>query len=296
MQKAMRNFVCVFLILALNGCLSNESQNKVGELFDGRRAYTLAAKQLNYGHRMPGTIASRQVSEWILMQLEQYEWEVEEQEFLYRKQSLRNLIGRSTWESENNSPIILGAHYDTRPQADKDEETPFEPVPGANDGASGVAVLLELARVLPQQNLRSTVWLVFFDAEDSGGIDGWEWVVGSSYFAANLQIEPSAVIIVDMVGDDELELYYERNSDQKLAEQIWSTAQNLGYNAFVPEQKYALIDDHTPFLQHGFVAVDIIDFDYPYWHTTQDTLDKISYQSLEQVGRTLQVWLSTYSE
>ena len=100
------------------------------------------------------------------------------------------------------------------------------------------------------------------------------------------------VIIVDMIGDADQQIYYERNSDQSLSERLWSVASEQGYGeVFVPEYRFSMLDDHTPFLERGIPAVDIIDFDYPYWHTTGDTLDKVSAESLESVGRTVQVFL-----
>ena len=172
-----------------------------------------------------------------------------------------------------------------------------QPVPGADDGGSGVAVLLELARVLQVSGTNKQVWLVFFDAEDNGDLDGWPWLVGSRYFAEHLSITPTAVVIVDMVGDMQQDIYLERNSNQALAGRIWDVAQKLGYGSqFIRQLKWDMVDDHTPFLQKGLPAVDIIDFDYPYWHTVQDTPDKISADSLERVGRTLQVWLESRSQ
>jgi Zn-dependent M28 family amino/carboxypeptidase len=166
-------------------------------------------------------------------------------------------------------------------------------VPGANDGASGVAVLLELSRDLPS-TLDSQLWLVFFDAEDNGGQKGWDWIMGSRAFVANLQGKPDAVVVVDMVGDANLDIYMEANSNQILKDEIWQQAAALGYNQFLPKVKNSIIDDHTPFLQAGIPAVDIIDFNYPYWHTTNDTLDKVSAASLDVVGETVLAWLLNY--
>jgi hypothetical protein len=110
--------------------------------------------------------------------------------------------------------------------------------------------------------------------------------------AQNLTIKPEAVVIVDMIGDVDQNIYFEQFSDAQLQRQLWSIAARLGYaNQFVAEYKWAMEDDHTPFLQRGIRAIDIIDFDYPYWHTTEDTADKVSAASLERVGRVLQVWL-----
>ncbi len=163
--------------------------------------------------------------------------------------------------------------------------------------ASGVAVLLELARHIDTEQLGREVWLVFFDAEDNGDIDGWEWMVGSRYMAQHLSIrspvKPEAMILVDMIGDADLQIYYEVTSTSELRKSIWGTAAELGYGQFIPQEGYIVEDDHTPFLKHGIPAVVLIDGVYPYWHTTADTTDKVSPTSLHAVGRTLERWLET---
>lgn len=218
-------------------------------------------------------------------------WIPESQSFDYREVTLTNI---SASRPEANGPmILLGAHYDTRPIADRDPLRPLDPVPGANDGASGVAVLLELARLLPGSYQQCDVRLVFFDGEDSGGLQGWEWAVGSRHYAANLSQAPEAVVVVDMVGDADLALPVEQNSTPALVDEIWLVAEGLGLPAFKREAGPSVLDDHTPFLERGWPAVDLIDLSYPYWHTTADTLDKVSAESLEQVGRALFGWLKT---
>jgi glutaminyl-peptide cyclotransferase len=288
-QKAMRN-ICLFCMLTALFLGVGACQQRPHAVFQGERALAFAAKQMTFGPRIPGSTAHRMAGDWIVECLEETGWETELQEFTYQEAKLRNIIG--SWEpGSGERPILLGAHYDTRPVADRDDEFPLKPVPGANDGASGVAVLLELARVIAGNRSSQDVWLVFFDGEDSGGLQNWDWVVGSSYFALEISFTPSSVIIVDMVGDRDLNLYFERNSTPELAQSVWQIANTMQYEDFIPVEKYALLDDHTPFLERGFQAIDIIDFDYPYWHTTEDTIDKISSESLEQVGRTLQAWL-----
>jgi Zn-dependent M28 family amino/carboxypeptidase len=174
--------------------------------------------------------------------------------------------------------------------SDPDPSNHAKPVPGANDGASGVAVLLELARALPENTV--PVWLVFFDAEDNGRIEGWDWTLGSPEFVRHYSVQPRAVVIVDMIGDADLNIYKEHNSNPELTDQIWETASNLGYGSrFIMEYKYSMQDDHQPFLQAGIPAVLIIDFDYPYWHTVGDTPDKVSAESLQAVGETLRTWI-----
>jgi Zn-dependent M28 family amino/carboxypeptidase len=256
--------------------------------FSGQAAYTQVEAQMKLGVRPTGSEGGRATGDYILAQLRESGWATEEQRFDYKGTGIRNIIGRKG----SGAALILGAHYDTRRRADRDKTRPSDPVPGANDGASGVAVLLELARTLDAKKLTREVWLAFFDAEDNGDLDGWEWTVGSRFMAQNLQVKPTAVIVVDMIGDADQQIYYDQNSDTDWSRRIWSTAGELGYGQyFIPKAKYAMFDDHTPFAQQGIPAVDIIDFDYPYWHTTADTADKLSPDSLERVGRTLQIVL-----
>jgi acetylornithine deacetylase/succinyl-diaminopimelate desuccinylase-like protein len=276
-----------FLASAIGaGCASTRQARP----FEGQRAYDLVAQQLEFGPRIPGSEGSRRAGEWIQQELEHAGWQVKVQSFNYHGIELRNFIGVAG--PVDDAPVVLGAHYDTRPKADLDPSDPSAPVPGANDGGSGVAVLLELAAAMPPETLPRAVWLVFFDAEDSGGIAGWEWIVGSSHFVETLEAEIEAAVIVDMVGDADLRLPLELNSTGSLQQEIWITGRTLGYSAFIAGPGPSILDDHTPFLRAGIPAVDIIDFEYPPWHTQADTLDKILPASLEQVGRTLQTWLS----
>jgi Zn-dependent M28 family amino/carboxypeptidase len=262
--------------------------------FSGERAYQDVLAQMEFGPRFPGSPGHQQVQAWIRSELEAAGWLVEEQRVEMMGQTIINLVAKETAELDPEKPwIIIGAHYDTRLHADNDMDVDKMelPVPGANDGASGVAVLTELARSLPREK-PNQVWLVFFDAEDNGRIAGWDWIMGSSAFVSALDEKPDAAVIVDMIGDADLNIYYEKNSDPELAGAIWSIAAEAGYgNVFIPEAKYRITDDHIPFIEAGIRAVDIIDFDYPYWHTTQDTADKVSAESLLAVGETLWQWL-----
>jgi glutaminyl-peptide cyclotransferase len=144
---------------------------------------------------------------------------------------------------------------------------------------------------LGPENLDMKVWLVFFDAEDNGKIPGYDWIMGSTAFVQSLIKKPDEAIIIDMIGDANLTIYQELNSDPALTASIWSIASSLGHTQFIPATKYRILDDHIPFIQAGIPAVDIIDINYPYWHTTQDTLDKVSAQSLEAVGKTLAAYI-----
>ncbi|MBI4927837.1 MAG: M28 family peptidase [Anaerolineae bacterium] len=265
--------------------------------FSGDRAYEHVVEQMKIGPRIPGSDQHQQVIEYITRVLQNAGWTVEIHQPESTRFPVKNIIAR---RGDAPPRVILGAHYDTRALADQDPDPAFHssPVPGANDGASGVAVLLEMARVLPKD--QAGVWLVFFDAEDQGGIGEQQYIYGSSLFAEYLLVKyptslPEAVVVVDMIGDADQQIYIERTSNQILSEEIWSKAGELGFSStFIPETKYAIIDDHTPFLRAGIPAVDLIDFDYPYWHTTADTLDKISPESLGNVGLTLTAWLDDF--
>jgi hypothetical protein len=275
--------------------------------FDGESAYEFVLAQDALGPRPTGSEAGWATGDYLMEQLEGMGWEAVAHEFTFRGVKGRNVIGKrggGTPTELSTSPVaMLGAHYDTRPYADHNPQGERDQwIMGANDGGSGVAVLLELARVLEVEKTGHEIWLAFFDAEDRGDLDGWPFSVGAGMLAQDLAAErlpqlpalPEFVVVVDMVGDAEQLLPYEAHSTAALNERIWSLAAQLGYDdVFVPRVKYAIIDDHRPFLEIGIPAIDIIDFDYPYWHTTQDTVDKVVPASLERVGRTLELFLET---
>jgi hypothetical protein len=258
-------------------------------VFEGGRAFKHVEEQVALGPRITGSRGSLKLGDQVLAYLAANGWQTSTQEFIYRGVPGRNLLGIKGGGPE---VVILGAHYDTRRVADRDPQTPDQPVPGANDGGSGVAVLMELARALEFDKIGKQVQLVFFDAEDNGELDGWEWSAGARAFVSTLAVTPTAVVIVDMVGDQQQDFYYETNSDPKLMQTIWEMANKLGYgDHFHPSYKWSITDDHIPFRERGLPAIDIIDFDYPYWHTTEDTADKVSAASLARVGRVLEVAL-----
>lgn len=294
-KRPRRSIVVIPLLILLwtvgplVGCAVSEGVTPEA-VFEGDRAYDWVNAQCELGYRIPGTEPHRQAGDLVIEQLEALDWQVTEQTFTYMDTPIRNIVA----SKGEGSAVMVGAHYDTRPAAD--QEDPSVPVMGANDGASGIAVLLELARVLDIDRAGRHVYLAFFDAEDSGRLNGWDWIVGSTYMAEHWgqQGEPEleAMVLVDMIGDRDLQVYYERNSDPELSHAIWGVAADLGYSdSIIAEPKYAILDDHIPFVERGVPAVDMIDFDYPYWHTTQDTPDRVSAESLEAIGRTLEVWL-----
>lgn len=260
--------------------------------FDGGRAMGDVHYQMSLGARIPGSEGHAKLREYVIAELEKAGWETEVQQAEMMGHTIYNLVGKRNGNA-SDPWIILGAHYDSRIVADHDPDPAkqSQPVPGANDGASGVAVLLELARTLPE-DLPGTIWLVFFDAEDNGSLPGWDWILGSTAFVEGLQGKPDAAVIVDMIGDANLRIPYERNSNPELVQEIWNAAAIQGFEEiFVPEPGLSILDDHAPFLRAGIPAVDIIDFTYPYYHTTSDTADKVSPASLKAVGDTLRAWL-----
>ncbi len=283
--------VRIFLLLIMVG-VSSCNQDSSLELidFDGQEAYEFVSHQLSFGPRIPGESGHELTISLIENTLSENNWEVVTDPDEFQGIEINNIVGK---KGDGDTWIIIGAHYDTRIYADQDikMENRLKPVPGANDGGSGVGILLELSRVIPDLSSLE-IWLVFFDQEDSGNINGQDWIIGSRNFVDNLDKYPDKVIILDMVGDNDLNIYFEKSSDNELSKEIWQIADNLGYGEyFVPEVRFNMIDDHTPFIQKGISAIDIIDFDYPYWHTTEDTLDKISAESLEIVGKTILEWI-----
>ena len=273
------------VLLVTGGCLPAAETS-----FDGDKALSHIEAQLSLGPRFPGSSGHAAMRPWLETQLAEAGWETQSAHFSYRGTELVNITAHR--EPAPGPFIILGAHYDTRRFADRDPESSSDPVPGANDGASGVAVLLELARLVGGQEPTCDLRLVFFDGEDNGGIEGWDWAVGASHYAETLEREPLAVVVVDMVGDADLTLPVERTSSPDLVDEIWSAAEAQGLTAFRRDLGPAVLDDHTAFLARGWRAVDIIDLSYPPWHTIEDTLDKVSADSLDQVGEALLAWLA----
>ncbi len=270
--------------------LQRPSTRSVSLEFNGTSAFAYLEAQCAFGPRPPGSENLTQCGDYIISILEAQGWPVQQQNWTYEGTPLRNIIAGAAASPR----LVLLAHYDTRPRADHDPDPLNQSLPilGANDGASGTAALLELAAALPD-TAKNTVVLLFVDAEDSGGINGWEWIVGSTHYVNNLSgiqvamIE--AAILLDMMGDADLQIKREGSSTQSLVDALWQTAAQLGYShIFLNILGYTLVDDHRPFLQAGIPAVDIIDFEYPYWHTLEDTPDKCSPTSLETVGRVVE--------
>ncbi len=296
----MREFWTVSIVaLLITLSLSPISTLQISHVpsFNGTNAYQYLVDQTDFGPRPPGSENLSLSRAMISETFEAAGWNVTFQNFTYKEVECVNII--VTWPSSPSPPVILGAHYDTRPEATADPglANRSKPVLGANDGASGVAVLMELADSLPEI-VRSTVEIVLFDAEDSGNIDGWEWIQGATYYVSQLNSTQrnsiQAMVLVDMVGDENLRLLRESSSTNSLQNTIWSIAGQLGHNdTFLESYGESIIDDHRPFLDAGIPAVDLIQHaPFPwYWHTLEDTPDKCSVESLQTVGEVLEVFV-----
>ncbi len=292
----MRSVILILTLILIAPVTLYPSQVTYTPQFDGDNAFTYLTDQCDFGTRPPGSENLTACRAYISETLESEGWTVELQNFTYHEVDCANII--ATWPIRNSSFFVLGAHYDTRPHADQesDPEDQMKPVMGANDGASGVAALLELARVLPEST-RSMVELVFFDAEDSGYIDGWDWIVGSNHYVDQLETSQresiTAMILLDMIGDVNLRIPREASSTDSVQDSIWNIAASLGYDdIFLDTPGSSILDDHRPFLAAGIPAVDIIHTPFPWtWHTLHDTPDNCSPDSLEAVGRVVEYFL-----
>lgn len=270
---------------------------------DGARAHARVVFQVEAGPRIPGTPGHQKVREWIATELARLGGRVELQSFvdstLGRPLPLTNLIGR--FGPEHGRRILLCAHYDTRPESDEDPDPARrgDPVPGANDAGSGVAVLLEVAELMKRQPPRVPVDLVFFDGEDLGLPTRPEtYCLGARGYASRLPASgdparPVAGFLFDMVGDRELNIHPEGNSLRRaanLVELVLRAARETGARGFHAEPRHELVDDHVPLQEAGLPAVDIIDFDYSAWHTHRDLPDRVAPESLAEVAR-VAAWL-----
>lgn len=282
--------------LAAGGC-------SAGVPVDGARALARVERQVAMGPRIPGTPGHARAREWIVSELTRLGAEVEVQTFtdstLGRPLELHNLIGR--FGPAGVRRIVLCAHYDTRPVSDRDPDPArrTEPLPGANDGASGVAVLLEVAEALHARRPAVGVDLVFFDGEDQGAASRpEEFSLGARGYAARLPrrgdpARPAAAFLFDMVGDRDLQIHPEVFSMRRaanLAALVLEGARATGARSFRADPRHAVMDDHVPLLDAGLPAVNVIDFDYPAWHTTADLPDQVSAASLAEVSR-VAAWL-----
>jgi glutaminyl-peptide cyclotransferase len=280
--------------------------------FDGKQALIYAQAQVGFGPRVPGTDGHRRAGDWIVAQMRERADTVVEQRWWHVTQRgdslpMRNILARFRADMEQR--VLYVAHWDTRPVADNDRNLGARqmPIAGANDGASGVALLIALGDVLKKTPPSLGVDLLFVDGEDYGNFGDpnlADVLIGSRYFADHLpspDYRPLFGVVWDMIGDRDLNIYQEGNSVQaapEVVQRVWQIADELGYgDYFVGEVVEPITDDHLPLIKKGLRVIDVIDIDYgppvedggarpaaTFHHTTQDTIDKISARSLQIVG------------
>jgi peptidase M28-like protein len=253
--------------------------------------------QLDFGPRVPGTEPHRRTGDWIVAQMRQRADTVVVQSFSHVSSSgdtipMRNILARI--KPGETQRVLYVAHWDTRPISDR-ASNPADratPVPGANDGASGVALLMAVADVLRNTPPTWGVDLLFVDGEDYGDFTaGRDVLIGAKYFAQHLpapDYRPLFGIVWDMIGDANLGIYQEGHSVRRAPEivsRVWQTAADLGYTGyFVPRVGESITDDHLPLLDAGLRVIDVIDIEFTAHHTPFDTIDKVSERSLQIVG------------
>ena len=307
----------IMAAIGVAGCSGRASQpaatpeyadSKVEEptvAFDADSAYAYVAKQLEFGPRVPNTEAHRKAGDWLASELRRHGAQVTEQRMKLKAfdgtvLDARNIFGQYNPEKEDR--ILLLAHWDCRPWADEDPDPAKrrQPVDGANDGASGVAVLLELARQWSIKEPQTGVDILFSDAEDWGREgDDDSWAMGTRYFIEHPPVEgywPSQAILLDMVGGEGAVFcreYFSEHSNPQLNALVWQAAARAGYgDMFLNRMGGAVTDDHIELIKKGIPAIDIIEF-HPEngfnarWHTTSDNLEGISRETLGAVGETI---------
>lgn len=288
------------------------SEEAVMEIsFDADSAYRYVERMVSFGPRVPNTEAHRRGGDWLVGKLHEFGLTPIEQKatltaFDGTALQMRNIFAQINPQAEERT--LLLAHWDCRPWADADPDPGkrSQPVDGANDGASGVGVILEIARQLAADKPATGVDILFADAEDWGEESNDEsWAMGTRYFAEHPIIDgyaPTEAILLDMVGSPDARFGYEYNSFQAarpLLQAIWSKAAALGYNQFHTGFGGAVTDDHVELIKKGIPTVDIIDYrsDSPYggfdpvWHTANDGMQNISRKTLEAVGKTLMAYI-----
>ena len=298
-MRAVRGLVTLVLLASLGVPACGSAPHAQ---VDGARMLARVAKQVEAGPRIPGSPGHVIVRDWIAAELTRMGATVERQRFidstLAMPLPLENVIGRfGPRPPPAGRVLVLAAHYDPRPWSDQEPDTTLhaEPIAGANDGGSGVAVLLEVAELMSRRPPAVAVDLVFFDGEDQGRpTQPQEYSLGARGYAARLGTErPTAAFVFDMVGDRDLNIHPEQRSAEQaanLVELVLAGARATGARGFHSQPRHRITDDHVPLLDAGVPAVDIIDFDYDAWHTRRDGVDQVSAASLAEVAR-VAAWL-----
>ena len=268
--------------------------------FDGGRAMQYLVDQVNFGPRVPGSAASRVCREFMKEHFDSLGFVIDSQSFTFfdpyslTDTPLVNLIASFAAKEDDVPSIVLMAHYDSRPRTDYAVDTSLlnMPIDGANDGASGVAVLMEIGNILAEEPPPCNVDIVMSDGEDWGKPRDHEYyLLGARHFSAQgIRGKYDFGLVIDLIGDANQEIYREEYSQRfnpELNDLVWNTARALNITTFRDSVRHTVIDDHLPLNTGGIPTIVIIDFDYPYWHTEFDTPDKCSAASLENVGRVL---------
>ncbi len=258
--------------------------------FNGASALEFTAKAVAFGPRPAGSAANRQLQTYIEAQLRGFGWNVQGDAFIVDTplgpKPMKNIIAKLTGSS--GKAVVVTGHFDTKLM-------PLISFVGANDGGSSTGLLLELARVLAKKPRKDDIYLVWFDGEEA--FVNWtetDSLYGSRHLAGKWAADGTlrkvkALINVDMIGDRDLELINEVNSTEGLRKLVWETAADLGYSKQFARNSQPISDDHLPFVQLSVNAIDLIDFDYgpnhSYWHSAQDTVDKLSAASFDVVGK-----------
>ena len=264
--------------------------------FDGTSAFGYLQEQVKLGPRIPGSEAHRQMAEWLEGELRERTDSLVVQRWQHVTTKgdtlpLVNFVARFNPGAEKR--LLFLAHWDSRPHADgPTSRDSTVPVPGANDGASGVALLLGVADVLKRTPTTIGVDLLFVDGEDYGDFTDTptDVLIGSRYYAAHQVPGPPPLyaVLFDLVAYRQLEIYQEGNSltgAPEVVNLVWETARRVGHaGSFIDTPRHTLIDDHLELQKAGIRAIDVVDFDYPSWHTPDDTIDKVSGASLQIVG------------
>lgn len=289
------------LIAALTLALVSCAASPAGHPIDAARLHARVVKQVEMGPRVPGTPGHDAIVRWLTAELTRMGAKIEEQAFDDTVSTgplrVRNLRAVFPARAPGARRVVLAAHYDTRPWCDQDPDSTQwrHPLPGANDAGSGVAVLLEVGELLAVRKAPLEVELLFLDAEDQGREQHpTEYSRGARGYASRIGADrPAAAFVFDMVGDKDLNIYPESMSSSRasnLVDLVWDGARIVKATGFKPGAGHAITDDHVPMLDAGIPAIDIIDFDYPAWHTRSDTPDQVSGESLAQVAR-VAAWL-----
>lgn len=321
----IKNIIVVCLVLSFITCACNnktgkitsvEDYKKVSPDFSGDSAYIFIDKQVAFGPRVPNTPQHTACGDYLASELKRFGADVQEQKMVVTaydgtKLNARNIIGSYGMDKKNR--VLLFAHWDTRPYSDQDPNSAnhYKPLLGANDGASGVGVLLEVARTIQSNSPEVGIDIIFFDAEDYGvphfindypDPTNTTWCLGSQYWAKNPHVSNYKAkygILLDMVGADGAKFYKEGYSKEyagNILDRVWSTAIQLGYgNYFINKDGGTTTDDHVPVNEiRRIPSIDIIQFDensdmgfYHAWHTQKDDMSGISKETLKAVGQTV---------